>query len=148
MSQRLYLTDSGHYLLPVEHFGKPVDEQLMQFMQKNVTHRLQSSPSRPYGGKGGGKDKGSGGKTAHLFLTFEINDNANAVHNTWAHAAPIGLQMQEEWHAAAQESSGFSFSLSPEHDAKLLDTWNTTAHHSGSCVRDFVDDWIRIEASQ
>ena len=43
--QRLYITDSGHYLLPIDQFDSPIDERLVDFMIKNFTYRLARPPS-------------------------------------------------------------------------------------------------------
>ena len=34
-TQRLLYTDSGHYLLPIHHFNKPVDEDLNKIMKQD-----------------------------------------------------------------------------------------------------------------
>ena len=39
-TQRLLYTDSGHYLLPIHHFNKPVDEDLNKIMKQDF-HKLQ-----------------------------------------------------------------------------------------------------------
>ena len=98
------MTDSGHYLLEVGSFGKPIDEQLSAFMQKNVAFRLHNFPSWSYGkGKGKGKGKDTGKRVpSHSFLSFSVDDNPNAVNNVWAHAAPDGLDLKNMAHRSSR----------------------------------------------
>ena len=41
--QRVYRTDSGHYMLPIDGFNQPVDSNLKAFMIKHITYRLSSN---------------------------------------------------------------------------------------------------------
>ena len=73
--QRLYVTDSGHYLLPIDQFDKPIDERLVDFMIKHFTYRLSRNPSGPgqwSKGKGKGKSDGRSSSTAdgNIFVVF------------------------------------------------------------------------------
>ena len=44
--QRVYKTDSGHYLLSIDQFGQPVDRELESFLHKHVQYRIGRSPSQ------------------------------------------------------------------------------------------------------
>ena len=54
--QKVYLTDTGHYLLSIDQFDKPFDKQLARYMEKHFTHRLAGTPGyQSVKGKGRGK---------------------------------------------------------------------------------------------
>ena len=92
--QRLYITDSGHYLLPIDQFDQPIGERLVDFMIKHFTYRLSRNPTgtgqRPMnlkGAKAPGKGKGkSGGRSSNtsdsnIFVVFDI-ENKNYATET------------------------------------------------------------------
>ena len=53
--QRVYRTDSGHYLLDISQFNKPVNQELVNFLSKHFQYKLWKSVSSR---KGSGKGKG------------------------------------------------------------------------------------------
>ena len=74
--QRMYSTDSGHYLLPIDQFDKPIDEKLVDFMIKHFTYKLSRNPAGPgQRTKGKGKGKGSGHAASaagsNIFVVFD-----------------------------------------------------------------------------
>ena len=76
--QRVYRTDSGHYLLDISQFNKPVDRDLSNFLMKHFQYKLLKTPKKG-GGKGNGPpvrppgnwSKGSGSGT---FLVTHLGD--------------------------------------------------------------------------
>ena len=80
--QRLYLTDSGHYLLPIDLFDEPVDANLVSFMKKHFTHKLASSISgRGKGNKSrGSPSRGKGNIFTVTFLGNETTAPTNQPH--------------------------------------------------------------------
>ena len=61
------------YLLPIDLFDKPVDVNLVSFMQKNFTHKLSTSmPGRDKGNKSRGSPLHGKGNT--FTVTFLGND--------------------------------------------------------------------------
>ena len=77
--QRLYITDSGHYLLPIDQFDKPIDERLVDFMIKHFTYRLSRNPYGPgqwAKSKGKGKSSGRSSNTAdgNIFVIFDVGN--------------------------------------------------------------------------
>ena len=82
--QRLYMTDSGHYLLPIDQFDKPIDERLVDFMIKHFTYRLSRNPATGHGqwpkGKGKGKNVGRSPNTAdgNVFVVFDVGNQDHA----------------------------------------------------------------------
>ena len=81
--QRLYITDSGHYLLPIDQFDKPIDERLVDFMIKHFTYRLSRNPAG-HGqwpkGKGKSKNMGRSSNTAdsNVFVVFDVGNKDHA----------------------------------------------------------------------
>ena len=76
--QRVYRTDSGHYLLDISQFNKPVKHDLVNFLSTHFQYKLMKSVSSKKGSKGSGPptrppgqfSKGSGS----TFLITHLGD--------------------------------------------------------------------------
>ena len=74
--QRLYITDSGHYLLPIDAFDQPVDEALVDFMVKHFCYKLSRNPK----GKGkpthtGERSHSATTRSSNVFVVFDSHDD-------------------------------------------------------------------------
>ena len=86
--QRLYITDSGHYLLPIDASHQPIDEQLVDFMVKHFCYKLSRNPKgKPQSSSGGKgkKSKPSSTRPGNVFVVFESyhEDESNTADDSF-----------------------------------------------------------------
>ena len=80
--QRVYRTDSGHYLLSIDQFGKPVDRELETFLHRHVQYRIGRSPA----GKtklrskspGPGKRQSGPGQKGQTFAVWSVPEESTS----------------------------------------------------------------------
>ena len=83
--QRVYKTDSGHYLLSIDQFGKPVGRELETFLHRHVQCRIGRSPSNEsrLQSKSPGKRQ-SAGQPGHTFAVWTVPEDAtNTLGPRW-----------------------------------------------------------------
>jgi hypothetical protein len=103
--QRVFRTDSGHYLLNISLFNKPVDNELLNFLSKHFQYKLMKTvpikkgsskssvpPTRPPGRFSRGPGTGSVG----TFLVTHLGDFPPDAGTQTAFQASSSSQDQEE----------------------------------------------------